>query len=370
MHALGTEDDADAQAEMDFMMLRDPKAVRADIRDFGKPASPDEQPKRQAGVIIEESKKPVIAAINGTAMQLNLGTLKVTRMVVLTTDPTLRTAIQTRYVQQVWPGICQFAPEYCTAQTVPPSITVQPSSQSVVPGGAASFTVVAGGTLPLYYRWQKNNANLADGGHYAGSATATLTIANADTSDAASYRCVVTNTYGSVTSSVAILTVTTNQPCSPILNAGFENGFTLYGGSNIGNDWTQWESVPSTITGYDETTNVHSGANSQRIRLWNTAGGTSYAGVYQQVAVQSGASYTNSVWMYAYDTSSYCYLGVDPTGRAVVGGSPPGCGAVTLRAFDLANTPLWTRTVPLSCRESGRGGNRGSPASCVWVMAS
>ena len=39
-------------------------------------------------------------------------------------------------------------------------------------------------------------------------------------------------------------------------------------------------------------------------------------------------------------------LGVDPTGRAVVGGSPPGCGAVTLRAFDLANTPLWTRTVP------------------------
>ena len=39
----------------------------ADIRDFGKPASADEQPKRQAGVIIEESKKPVIAAINGTA---------------------------------------------------------------------------------------------------------------------------------------------------------------------------------------------------------------------------------------------------------------------------------------------------------------
>ena len=39
----------------------------ADIRDFGKPANADEQPKRQAGVIIEESKKPVIAAINGTA---------------------------------------------------------------------------------------------------------------------------------------------------------------------------------------------------------------------------------------------------------------------------------------------------------------
>ncbi len=39
----------------------------ADIRDFGKPASADEQPKRPAGAYIEESAKPIVAAINGTA---------------------------------------------------------------------------------------------------------------------------------------------------------------------------------------------------------------------------------------------------------------------------------------------------------------
>jgi 3-hydroxyacyl-CoA dehydrogenase len=39
----------------------------ADIRDFGKTASADEQPKRPAGAYIEESAKPIIAAINGTA---------------------------------------------------------------------------------------------------------------------------------------------------------------------------------------------------------------------------------------------------------------------------------------------------------------
>jgi 3-hydroxyacyl-CoA dehydrogenase len=39
----------------------------ADIRDFGKAASADEQPKRPAGAYIEESAKPVVAAINGTA---------------------------------------------------------------------------------------------------------------------------------------------------------------------------------------------------------------------------------------------------------------------------------------------------------------
>ena len=39
----------------------------ADIRDFGKPPNPDEQPKRPAGAMIEESTKPIVAAINGTA---------------------------------------------------------------------------------------------------------------------------------------------------------------------------------------------------------------------------------------------------------------------------------------------------------------
>ena len=39
----------------------------ADIRDFGKPHNPDEQPKRPAGAIIEASDKPIVAAINGTA---------------------------------------------------------------------------------------------------------------------------------------------------------------------------------------------------------------------------------------------------------------------------------------------------------------
>lgn len=39
----------------------------ADIRDFGKPRNPDEQPARPAGAIIEGSEKPVVAAINGTA---------------------------------------------------------------------------------------------------------------------------------------------------------------------------------------------------------------------------------------------------------------------------------------------------------------
>ncbi len=92
----------------------------------------------------------------------------------------------------------------------PPSIIQQPTSQRIMPGDAASFAVTAGGSNPLSYQWQKNAVNQNDGGHYSGCTTGTLTISNVDSNDAASFRCVVTNAYGSVTSSPATLTLYTN----------------------------------------------------------------------------------------------------------------------------------------------------------------
>ena len=90
-----------------------------------------------------------------------------------------------------------------------PAITQQPASSAVLAGGTATFSVTATGSSPLSYQWQKNQANLADGGHYSGCATATLTITGAATNDAASYRCVVTNMYGSVIGNSATLKVIT-----------------------------------------------------------------------------------------------------------------------------------------------------------------
>jgi hypothetical protein len=93
----------------------------------------------------------------------------------------------------------------------PPTITQHPTNQTVAPGGTANFSVTASGTEPLSYQWQKNNVNLANGGHYSGATTATLTISNADSNDEANYRCVVTNAYGSATSNNASLTIS-SQP--------------------------------------------------------------------------------------------------------------------------------------------------------------
>lgn len=91
----------------------------------------------------------------------------------------------------------------------PPAITRQPASSAVLGGSTATFSVTAIGTSPLSYQWQKDQVDLSDGAHYSGCRTATLTITGADTNDAASYRCVVGNAYGSATSRAARLTVAT-----------------------------------------------------------------------------------------------------------------------------------------------------------------
>src|SRR5690606_13558603 len=76
----------------------------------------------------------------------------------------------------------------------------------------------ATGDGTLTYQWQKNQANLSNGGHYSGVTTATMTVSSADSSDAANYRCVVTGGCGSATSHEATLTVTTLQT---IINDAF-----------------------------------------------------------------------------------------------------------------------------------------------------
>jgi WD40 repeat protein len=115
-----------------------------------------------------------------------------------------------------------------------PIIATQPVSQEVYPGLSATFTVAAIGNAPLYYNWQKAGKNLVDQGNVSGSATATLTIANASPADTNNYDVVVTNSYGALTSSVVALTlIATNvpqissEPVSLEVNVGQTAQFTV-----------------------------------------------------------------------------------------------------------------------------------------------
>jgi uncharacterized repeat protein (TIGR03803 family) len=112
---------------------------------------------------------------------------------------------------------------------VPPAIDSQPQSRVNLVGTTTRFSVTTIGTAPLTCRWRKNGVNLADGvqpsgATISGTTTTDLTTANVHLIEAGGYTVVVTNSYGSVTSSVAALTV---QGCGRFSANGF--GFDLGG---------------------------------------------------------------------------------------------------------------------------------------------
>jgi glucose/arabinose dehydrogenase len=88
-----------------------------------------------------------------------------------------------------------------------PSITSHPASQTVSVGQSATFSVGASGTPPLSYQWQRNGADIA------GATSSSYTLAFVQASDnGALFRARVSNSFGSVTSNAATLTVTSNTP--------------------------------------------------------------------------------------------------------------------------------------------------------------
>jgi glucose/arabinose dehydrogenase len=108
-----------------------------------------------------------------------------------------------------------------------PAIVTQPVSQTVTAGQPVTFSVTATGTAPLSYQWQRNNANIT------GATSASYSIANTQASHAGTYRVIVSNAAGSVTSSNATLTVNAfNAPpeaqiVAPAAGALYSGGQTI-----------------------------------------------------------------------------------------------------------------------------------------------
>ena len=83
----------------------------------------------------------------------------------------------------------------------PPEITAQPQSQNVAWGSNATFSVTAIGYSPMSYQWNFNTTNIL------GATNASLTLSNVQPSQADAYSVTVTNIYGNVTSSNAVLSI-------------------------------------------------------------------------------------------------------------------------------------------------------------------
>ena len=127
---------------------------------------------------------------------------------------------------------------------LPVAITNQPANQLVMAGSNATFTVGATGFVPPSYLWYSNGVALTNGGRISGASSATLTIASVQTNDSgAGYQVVVTNIYGSATSSLATLTVYARvqiigQPSSQAVLLGSNATFTITAaGSALSCQW-------------------------------------------------------------------------------------------------------------------------------------
>jgi len=93
-----------------------------------------------------------------------------------------------------------------------PAITTQPANQRVGAGQTATFSVVATGTPPLSYQWQKGTSAIA------GATSTTYTTPPTGLSDSGStFRVVVSNSAGTATSAAATLTVNSVSATTDVL---------------------------------------------------------------------------------------------------------------------------------------------------------
>ena len=164
-----------------------------------------------------------------------------------------------------------------------PSITQQPTNQTVTVGGNATFSIIATGTVPLSYQWYFNTTNrLAVATNYS------LTLTNVQSTNAGNYSVIVTNVAGSVTSSNATLTVLvppliTTQPQSQTNCQGSMVSFTV----------TATGAAPLSYHWYFNGTNLLAGATNTSLTMTNVQ--TTNAGNYSVIVANSYGSVTSSV---------------------------------------------------------------------------
>lgn len=120
----------------------------------------------------------------------------------------------------------------------PPSITQQPTNQTVNEGGTLTLSIIA--TNATGYQWKK------DGSDIPSATEATYSKSGALPADAGSYTCVVTGAGGAVESNAAVVTVNalpviTQQPTNQEINEGETLTLNVAATGATGYQWKKGE---------------------------------------------------------------------------------------------------------------------------------
>jgi hypothetical protein len=195
--------------------------------------------------------------------------------------------LQQRTVTRTWRALDSCSNAVSCSQNVTvvspsaPSIVSQPQDQSAVLNQTVQLSVAVSSCPPLQYQWYFNDSTaLATG------TNATLVLPNVTIDAGGTYQVVISNDYGSVTSSPAVLTISgapviLTQPLDILVAEGGTAQFTVAAEASPDPTY-QW---------YFNTTNVLAGETASSLTLTNVQ--PTQAGSYSVVISNSAGTITS-----------------------------------------------------------------------------
>ena len=192
------------------------------------------------------------------------------------------------------------------------AILTQPANQTAIQGSNATFNVTADGIAPLSYQWWFNGTT-----QLAGATNTSLTLTSVQPTNAGNYSVVVTNNYGSVTSSIATLTVLvppaiTTQPTNQTALAGGTGIFAVVASGTAQLSY-QWQKNGVNLTDGGDMF----GANSNTLTFTNLM--PSDAGMYSVLVTNvAGIAISFYAVLRVWTPSSVVFWGYDDEGQSDV----------------------------------------------------
>jgi len=216
---------------------------------------------------------------------------------------------------------------------VAPTITVQPTSQTVTAGQTATFRVSATGTPAPTYQWQEEPAGQNSFSNVSGATSNSYTTPATTTGDSGSkFQVVVSNTAGSQTSTAVTLTVNAAPPPSNVTVLTYHND-NARTGQNLNETILTTTNVASAQFAMLGTINVDGPVDAEPLYV---GGMTINGGTHNVLFVV-----TENDSVYAFDADTFTQLWNNPLLNGT-GESPSddhGCGQVE-PTIGITSTPV------------------------------
>jgi polygalacturonase/PKD repeat protein len=212
-----------------------------------------------------------------------------------------------------------------TSAPFAPFIVTQPQDEDLSSGETATFTVVPNGTLPLFYQWYYDTNSPV-----ANATNTTLVLTNVQIDVAGGYSVLISNSYGSVTSVVAMLAVTN---VAPFITTDVQD-LTVIPGQNATFSVVADGSQPLSYQWYENTNTLLAGATGSSFTLTNVQ--PADAGTYSVVVSNAIGTVTSSNAVLTVNTNPVAPLFLtQPASVSVVVG-----GNASFSASVIGTTPI------------------------------